>query len=78
MADKYNLTYRGVKCVEVDWGRELFTFIVNNKTIKYKQQHYIESSADTDHIRSVIDEYINSIIKNTLIQQGITPDNDIE
>lgn len=63
----YNLSYNGVACKEVNWEQQLFRFDFNGKEIIYKQPHYVEASADTDHIRCVItmflDEYTNQLIQ---------------
>lgn len=62
----YDLEYRGVHCVEVNWEKMLFTLVVNGEKVVYKQPHYIESSADTDHIRMVIDLYLDELVQKAL------------
>lgn len=54
---KYNLNYLGVLCTGVEWGNpNKFNFTYQGKDFEWTQQQYIDCSADTDHIRCVIEE----------------------
>lgn len=65
----YDLEYKGVRCVEVNWEKQVFTFEVNGEKVSYKQPHYIESSADTDHIRMVIELYLDDMAQKALSEK---------
>lgn len=58
---KYDLHYNNVKCIGVDWENKIFHFEIAGKSYIHKQKGCISCSADTDHIRCVIDEFINDI-----------------
>lgn len=60
----YNLTYRGVTCIGVDWEDEIFYFQYNDEIWAYPTIGYISFSADTDHIRFVIDGFLEFIMLN--------------
>lgn len=62
----YDLEYKGVRCVEVNWEKQVFTFVTNGKKVTYKQPNYIDSSADTDHIRMVIELYLDDLAQKAL------------
>ena len=64
----YNLLYDEVLCTEVNWEQQLFRFKFNGREIIYKQPHYVDASADTDHIRCVISMFLDEH-KNQLIQE---------
>lgn len=57
---KYDLEYKGVTCIAVDWEAEPYKFVFKYKgfTIGYVQKRYISQSADTDHIRCVIEQFL--------------------
>lgn len=65
----YDLEYKGIRCVEVNWEKGLFTLLVNGEKVVYEQPHYIESSADTDHIRIIIDLYLNELSQRALSEE---------
>lgn len=69
LSDAYDLEYKGARCVEVNWEKELFTLVINGQTVIYKQPHYIEASADTDHIRTIIDLYLDELAQKALSEQ---------
>ena len=69
LSSAYDLEYKGVRCVEVNWEKQLFTLVVNGEKVVYQQPHYIESSADTDHIRIVIDLYLDELAQKALSEQ---------
>lgn len=71
----YNLEYRGVRCVWVDWENELFVFDIKGKETVYKQPHRIESSADTDHIRMVIELYLDEATQKALNRKNVDDGN---
>ena len=52
---KYDLEYQGVKCTGVDWEHRIFCFIKNEEEYRYQQQTYYSCTADTDHIRWIIE-----------------------
>ena len=59
MIEKYDIEYMGVKCTGVDWAHsvnDVFYFTKDGQNYTYMQTEYISSSADTDHIRCVIEE----------------------
>lgn len=55
MMSEYDLEHKGIRCTGVDWEKNIFYFTVNGLAFEFCQQEYIESSADTDHIRAIID-----------------------
>lgn len=56
--DLYDLEYRGVRCLAVNWEQRLFIFEVDGERIPFRQLQYVEASADTDHIRLVIGQFL--------------------
>lgn len=57
---KYDLTYKEIKCTGVEWafsekGYNTFYFVYKNQGYVFIQNEYIDSNADTDHIRMTID-----------------------
>lgn len=61
--DKYRVEYDGVVCTEVNWETKEFCFTFKGKKYKYKQQGDISCNADTDHIRCVIEEFKENLMK---------------
>ena len=59
--DNYELTYKDVLCRKVDWSTETFVFVYKGFTFKYVQKYPVKTSADTDHIRCVISEFLKTI-----------------
>lgn len=59
----YNFDYHGVHCIGVQWGMKpkRFFFSIGNKGYEFIQPYYIEASADTDHIRTCIDLFLDSL-----------------
>lgn len=55
---EYNFEYRGVTCVAVDWDELIFHFKYKNTWWVYPQCGYINKSADTDHIKAVIVNFL--------------------
>lgn len=53
---EYDLEYQGVKCTGVDWDMKLFQFEYKNETHLWIQTDDIRCTADTDHIRCVIED----------------------
>ena len=53
----YDLEYKGVVCLGVDWEKYEFVFVFRKKIFYYTQKGYISCSADTDHIRCAIEEF---------------------
>lgn len=58
MLDKYNLEHKGVVCRTVDWEADEFTLEYIGRTYIFKPIRYISQSADTDHIRCVINQFL--------------------
>lgn len=60
--DKYDLEYKGVTCIAVDWEADPPRFVFKYKgfTIGYVQKRYISQSADTDHIRCAINQFLEN------------------
>jgi hypothetical protein len=56
---KYNLQHNGYLCIGVWWGANIVKCkrLKDRKTVYFIQSEYIHSSADTDHIRNVIDNF---------------------
>lgn len=61
--NKYRVEYDGVVCTEVNWETKEFYFTFKGKEYKYKQQGDISCNADTDHIRCVIEEFKEDLMK---------------
>ena len=61
--DKYRVEYDSVVCTEVNWETKEFYFTFEGKEYKYKQQGDISCNADTDHIRCVIEEFKENLMK---------------
>ena len=58
---KYDLEYKGVTCIGADWETDQFLLIYNGCQYLYVQKRYISQSADTDHIRCVIDQFLEDV-----------------
>ena len=67
---KYDLEYKGVKCTGVNWEDDIFYLTVAKTEYVYTPTEWISCSADTDHIRCVINEFIEDI-KEKLFQEFI-------
>ena len=63
---EYNLEFKDVKCTGVDWENDLFEFVYQGYTFRYKQERYVSQSADTDHIRVVINMFLESLNTNAV------------
>ena len=59
---EYNLRYRDVTCLAVDWENDVFVLDYADRVYNFKPIRYISQSADTDHIRCVIDQFLE--VKN--------------
>ena len=59
---RYDLEYKGVTCIGVEWNAEppLFSFIYKGRHHIFEQKRYISQSADTDHIRCAINQFLES------------------
>ena len=64
---EYDLEYKGVKCTGVNWEDDVFYLTLAGKEYTYTPEEWISCSADTDHIRCVIEEFIEKI-KEKLFQ----------
>lgn len=69
MTDKYDIEYRGVTCIGVDWGKGIFNFIKDGKEYEFKQTRGIFCRADTDHIRCVIEDQFLPFWKDQHIKE---------
>lgn len=58
IATYYGLSYLGVICYSVHWNEKgnIFTFIIEGNSFDFLQTEPVYASADTDHIRCVIEE----------------------
>lgn len=54
----YDLEYKGVTCIGADWENDTFLLVYNRKSYIFKQKRRISQSADTDHIRCVINQFL--------------------
>ena len=54
----YNLKFKGVTCLAVDWESETFVLDYRDKVYNFKPIRYISQTADSDHIRCVIDQFL--------------------
>lgn len=59
---KYDLKYKDVTCTGVDWENLEFYLLFKGKEYKYRQKGDISCSADTDHIRYLIEEFKNDLM----------------
>jgi hypothetical protein len=55
---EYSLTFKEVTCIGVDWEKKIFIFLINGIEYIHEQKEDFSCSADTDHIRCAIDEFI--------------------
>lgn len=62
---KYNIEHKGVTCTAANWEAEPFKFVLiyNGCPYVYEQKRYISQSADTDHIRCVIEQFLEDVEK---------------
>lgn len=61
MMTRYDIEYKGVECLGVDWGGtkpETYLFKYKGEYHIFKQKRYISQSADTDHIRYAILQFL--------------------
>ena len=61
---EYNIKHNDVHCIGVDWDKKVFTLIYKKHMFTYKQQTEVSATADTDHIRLVIDMFLLNLNKN--------------
>lgn len=67
---KFDLEYKGVKCTGVEWEDYIFYFEYLNKEYVFEQEIEVSASADTDHIRIVIEEqFLPWVNKELLVEQ---------
>ena len=53
-----DLVYKEVTCIGADWENDTFLLVYNRKSYIFKQKRRISQSADTDHIRCVINQFL--------------------
>lgn len=58
IATYYGLPYLNIICHSVHWGENgnIFTFIVDGNSFDFLQTEPVSATADTDHIKAVIEE----------------------
>lgn len=61
---EYNLLYRDVRCIGVNWGNNEFLLLHYGRKIRYKQKNEVHPTKDTDRILSVIDEFLGEFEKH--------------
>lgn len=61
---EYNIKHNDVHCIGVDWDKKEFTFIYKKHMFTYKQESEVSCTADTDHIRVVIDMFLLNMGRN--------------
>lgn len=63
----YHLTYRGVTCIDADWESTpyKFIFLYKGHIYYFAQKREIWRNADTDHIRCVIDQFLEDVACGT-------------
>lgn len=61
---EYNIKYNDVHCTGVDWDKKKFTFIYKKHIFTYTQEMEVSCTADTDHIRVVIDMFLLNLKRN--------------
>ena len=62
---EYNITYKEVKCTNVDWDKNIFTFEYRGHTFKYQCTLYVKRENENKHIADVID-----IFRDTMNRKG--------
>lgn len=58
MITTYDIEYMGVLCTGVEWignGKNIFHLLKDDKEYTFDQKYAICCSADTDHIRAIIE-----------------------
>ena len=55
---KYNLEHKGVVCTGANWHLYVFLFEYKGVKYEYHQKCALRCIADTDHIRFVIEEFL--------------------
>lgn len=65
----YDLEYRGVVCIAADWESTpyKFVFLYKGHTYIFEQKRDIRQNADTDHIRCVIEQFLEDVDCDTII-----------
>lgn len=65
----YELEYRGVVCIAADWESTpyKFVFLYKGNTYIFEQKREIRQSADTDHIRYAIEQFLEDVDCGTII-----------
>ena len=65
----YEIQHNDVRCISVDWERDVYIFEVAGKYVGYKPTHYISAETEEEHIRKAIDMYLDEIAQTDLSQQ---------
>lgn len=81
MISKYDIEYMGVKCTEVEWNEPIYTifhFVKDGKTYNFVSKKHYDCSADTDHIRCVIEEEFLPYWKDEHIKQLETKNDELK
>lgn len=65
----YEIQHNNVRCISVDWERDVYIFEVNGKNVGYKPPHYISAESEEENICKAIDMYLDEIAQADLSQQ---------
>lgn len=76
----YELEYRGVVCIAADWESTpyKFVFLYKGNTYIFEQKREIRQSADTDHIRYAIEQFLEDADCATIICSAKQRKNELE
>lgn len=76
----YELEYRGVVCIAADWESTpyKFVFLYKGNTYIFEQKREIRQSADTDHIRYAIEQFLEDVDCGTIICSAKQRKNELE
>lgn len=69
---KYNLEHKGVTCTAADWEADphKFVFLYKGCPYVFEQKRYISQSADTDHIRCAIEQFLEDVEDKDVLTQA--------
>lgn len=62
----YEIQHNGVRCISVDWERDIYIFEVKGKNVGYKPVHYISADTEEETIRKTIDMYLDELAQAAL------------
>lgn len=72
---KYNLEYKGVVCLGVDWEADtpIYLLVYKGKRHLFEQIRYISQSADTDHIKYAILQFLEVVETKIELSDIVVP-----